>query len=66
MRRSEAIERARRLLAAGSRALRGVLGFPDYEAYLEHCRRAGHAPELDERAHFERWLERRGDSPRCC
>jgi len=33
--------------------LRQILGAPDYQAYLEHCRAAGHEPALSERQYVE-------------
>jgi uncharacterized short protein YbdD (DUF466 family) len=56
-----------RLLRGLPRAWRRVLGAPDYASYLEHCRRAGHAPEVGERAYLDAWFAARGRSPhRCC
>ena len=52
----------RRLL----RALRRVIGAPDYEAYLEHCRAAGHPPRLSEREYVKQFFENKGKAPRCC
>ena len=49
-----------------SRILRAVLGFPDYAAYLEHCRRAGHEPVCDERQFIREYFESRGKTTRCC
>jgi len=48
------------------RALRRVIGAPDYEAYLEHCRAAGHAPKVDEREYVKQFFENKGKAPRCC
>ncbi|HEX9393382.1 MAG TPA: CstA-like transporter-associated (seleno)protein [Gemmatimonadales bacterium] len=48
------------------RALRRVIGAPDYEAYLEHCRTAGHAPRLSEREYVKQFFENKGKAPRCC
>lgn len=56
----------RRILRGSSRAWRRVLGAPDYATYLEHCRRAGHAPQLDERAYVNAWFASRGTPHRCC
>src|SRR5437867_13154573 len=50
MRRGTDDGTGRQSAAEGGRAWRHVLrrmfGMPDYEAYLEHCRAAGHAPTL--------------------
>jgi len=48
------------------RALRQVLGFPDYARYLEHCQRAGHPPRLSEREFLDEFFAARGRAPRCC
>jgi uncharacterized short protein YbdD (DUF466 family) len=48
------------------RALRRVIGAPDYEAYLEHCRTAGHPPKIDEREYVKQFFENKGKAPRCC
>lgn len=53
-------------LSALPRALRQMLGFPDYAGYLEHCRRAGHAPRLTEREFVAAFFAARGRTPRCC
>jgi uncharacterized short protein YbdD (DUF466 family) len=45
---------------------RRIIGAPDYEAYLEHCRRAGHPPRMTEREYVEEFFERKGRMPRCC
>ena len=47
-------------------ALRRMFGMPDYEAYLEHCRAAGHAPTLSEREYVARFFEAKGKGVRCC
>ena len=47
------------------RALRQIVGAPDYAAYLEHCRRAGHEP-VSERDYVKEFFERKGRTPRCC
>ena len=49
-----------------ARALRQVIGAPDYGAYLEHCRHAGHAPRLSEREYVSEFFERKGRTARCC
>jgi uncharacterized short protein YbdD (DUF466 family) len=49
-----------------ARALRRIIGAPDYEAYLEHCRTAGHAPRLSEREYVAEFFEAKGKSVRCC
>ncbi len=48
------------------RVLRQILGAPDYPAYLEHCRRAGHQPALSEREYLSDFFERKGRIARCC
>ncbi len=48
------------------RAMRQMLGFPDYARYLEHCRRAGHPPRLGEREFLSEFFAQRGRAPRCC
>ncbi len=48
------------------RALRRVIGAPDYEAYLEHCRAVGHPPRLSEREYVKQFFENKGKAPRCC
>jgi len=46
--------------------LRQILGAPDYQAYLEHCRAAGHEPALSERQYVEQFFEAKGKGMRCC
>jgi uncharacterized short protein YbdD (DUF466 family) len=46
--------------------LRRIFGMPDYEAYLEHCRAAGHAPTLGEREYVAQFFESKGKGVRCC
>jgi uncharacterized short protein YbdD (DUF466 family) len=48
------------------RAFRRIIGAPDYAAYLEHCRTAGHPPRLTEREYVERFFESKGTGVRCC
>lgn len=48
------------------RIIRRVIGAPDYEGYLEHCRAAGHPPRLDEREYVRQFFENKGNAPRCC
>ncbi len=47
-------------------ALRRIFGMPDYEAYVEHCRSAGHAPHLGEREYVAQFFESQGKGVRCC
>jgi uncharacterized short protein YbdD (DUF466 family) len=47
-------------------ALRRMFAMPDYEAYLEHCRAAGHAPPLGEREYVAQFFESKGKGVRCC
>ena len=49
-----------------ARVLRRIIGAPDYEAYLEHCRAAGHAPTLGEREYVAQFFESKGEGVRCC
>jgi uncharacterized short protein YbdD (DUF466 family) len=58
--------RWRRFRTAAPRVLRRILGAPDYEAYLEHCRTAGHPVELDERRFCDEFFNAKGRTPRCC
>ncbi len=46
--------------------VRRILGAPDYEAYLEHCRVAGHPPRLSERDYVAQFFETKGKGVRCC
>jgi uncharacterized short protein YbdD (DUF466 family) len=46
--------------------IRRLIGAPDYEVYLEHCRSAGHAPRLTEREYVQEFFENKGKAPRCC
>ena len=48
------------------RVLRQILGAPDYQAYLEHCRAAGHEPALSEREYVAQFFEAKGKGVRCC
>lgn len=59
---TEATTRLRRAL----RVLRQVFGVPDYEAYLDHCREAGHPPGLTEEEYVKECLEAKGQRVRCC
>ncbi|MGE5143058.1 MAG: CstA-like transporter-associated (seleno)protein [Acidobacteriota bacterium] len=45
---------------------RRLIGAPDYEAYLEHCRAAGHPPRLSEREFVQQFFESKGKGVRCC
>ncbi len=57
------------LVRRGRRALRGITGMPDYEAYLEHLR-CSHPerPVPSPAEFFELYLESRygGGTGRCC
>ena len=46
--------------------LRRIIGAPDYAAYLEHCRQAGHKPRLDEKQYLKEFFEAKGKTARCC
>ena len=48
------------------RVLRRIVGAPDYGVYLEHCRAAGHAPQLSEREYVVQFFESKGKGVRCC
>lgn len=45
---------------------RQILGAPDYDAYLEHCRKAGHPPRFNEREYVDQFFESKGKGVRCC
>ena len=49
-----------------ARVLRRIIGAPDYAAYLEHCRVAGHEPRLSEREYVAEFFESKGKGVRCC
>jgi uncharacterized short protein YbdD (DUF466 family) len=49
-----------------ARVLRRIVGAPDYEAYLEHCRTAGHPPQLTEREYVDQFFKSKGKGVRCC
>ena len=53
-------------LTRAARVVRRIICAPDYEAYLEHCRAAGHAPTLGEREYVARFFESKGKDLRCC
>ncbi len=48
------------------RAARQIFGAPDFEAYLQHCRRVGHPPRLSEEEFVRDFFERKGKVVRCC
>jgi uncharacterized short protein YbdD (DUF466 family) len=48
------------------RTARCILGAPDYDAYLEHCRAAGHETALSEREYVAQFFEAKGKGVRCC
>ena len=48
------------------RTMRRIIGAPDYDAYLEHCRRAGHPPRLSEREFVDEFFASKGKGVRCC
>ncbi|PYO35301.1 MAG: hypothetical protein DMD71_08010 [Gemmatimonadetes bacterium] len=47
------------------RALRQIVGAPDYEGYVEHCRQRQHPP-LTEREYVREFFENKGKATRCC
>ena len=55
-----------RVVAGRAAVLRRIVGAPDYAAYLEHCRSAGHAALLSEREYVAEFFERKGRIARCC
>lgn len=57
---------ARARLAALRRVIRQVIGAPDYDTYLDHCRTAGHPPRLTQPEYVREFFERKGRAPRCC
>ena len=57
---------ARERLAALGRVFRQVIGAPDYDASLDHCRTAGHPPRLTKPDYVREFFERQGRAPRCC
>ena len=59
-------ETALPLTARIARIMRRIIGAPDYGAYLEHCRVAGHAPRLSEREYVAEFFESKGKGVRCC
>lgn len=48
------------------RIVRRIIGAPDYQAYLDHCRLAGHPPRLNEREYVDQFFESKGKGVRCC
>ena len=46
-------------------ALRRMFGMPDYDAYLEHCRAAGHEPP-SKGEYLAQFFESKGKGVRCC
>jgi len=49
-----------------ARVVRRIIGAPDYQAYLEHCRDAGHAPRLTEQEYLKEFFDSKGTAGRCC
>jgi len=49
-----------------ARVTRRIVGAPDYQAYVEHCRAAGHVPPLGEREYVAQFFEAKGRGVRCC
>jgi uncharacterized short protein YbdD (DUF466 family) len=43
-----------------------MFGMPDYAAYLEHCRAAGHAPRLTQQEYLKEFFDSKGTAGRCC
>lgn len=65
MRQATKARPARPLFVRLARAARQLVGAPDYDAYLEHCRRRGHTNPLTRRAYVREVLDRKGTF-RCC
>jgi len=65
-RATEQLDSIRRRFAAIGRVLRQILGAPDYDAYLDHCRTAGHPPRLTRTEYVREFFEAKGRAPRCC
>ena len=59
-------ERALPFPARIARVVRRIVGAPDYDAYLEHCRIAGHEPRLSEEQYVAECFEAKGKGVRCC
>jgi len=59
-------ETALPLAARIARIMRRIIGAPDYGAYLEHCRVAGHEPRLSEQEYVAEFFEAKGKGVRCC
>ncbi len=59
-------ETAPPVLTRIARVVRRIIGAPDYGAYLEHCRAAGHEPRLSEREYVAQFFEAKGNGIRCC
>ena len=57
---------ARRLPARIARVVRRIIGAPDYEAYLAHCREAGHPARLSEPEFVNEFFASKGKGLRCC
>lgn len=53
-------------MAKVPRVVRQIIGAPDYEAYLDHCRRASHRPRLSEGQYVNEFFEAKGKGARCC
>ena len=49
-----------------ARVVRRIVGAPDYDVYLEHCRQAGHPPRFTEREFVALHFESKGKGVRCC
>ena len=49
-----------------ARVWRRIIGAPDYGAYLDHCRAAGHPPRLSEREYVTQFFEAKGKGVHCC
>ncbi len=54
------------LWRAALRVLKQIIGAPDYEAYLEHCRATGHPPGLTEAQYLQEFFDSKGKGVRCC
>jgi uncharacterized short protein YbdD (DUF466 family) len=49
-----------------ARVVRRIVGAPDYDVYLEHCRQAGHPPRMTEAEYVKEFFESMRKGVRCC
>ena len=48
------------------RVFRRIIGAPDYDVYLEHCRQAGHPPRMTEAEYLKEFFQSLRKGVRCC